>query len=188
MSQSSITAQIREATSDDLGLIAGLAVDAFGDAEGEAIARLIADLMADASAQPLLSLVATNSGKIVGHVMFSRARIDLAAQEVSATLLAPLAVHPDVQSRGIGGRLVIEGLGRLKRAGVDLVFVLGHPAYYPRFGFVEAGVNGFTAPYLIPPENAAAWMVQALRPGVLGVVRGQVMCAAAVDEPQYWLE
>ena len=103
-------------------------------------------------------------------------------------MLAPLAVHPDVQARGIGGRLVVEGLGRLKRAGVGLVFVLGHPGYYPRFGFIEAGANGFSAPYPIPPENAAAWMVQALRPGLLGAVPGRVVCADALDKPEYWRE
>jgi predicted N-acetyltransferase YhbS len=180
--------QIRDATADDLGMIAGLDVDAFGTAEGEDIVRLTGDLADDASAQPLLSLVATSGGKIVGHVMFSRARIDGVAQQVSASLLAPLAVHPDVQSRGIGGRLVAEGLGRLRRAGVDLVFVLGHPGYYPRFGFIEAGANGFTAPYLIAPENAAAWMVRALRPGVLGAVRGRVVCADALDDLKYWCD
>ncbi|NIP71638.1 MAG: N-acetyltransferase, partial [Gammaproteobacteria bacterium] len=79
-----------------------------------------------------------------------------------SAILAPLAVHPDHQGRGIGGSLVREGLARLKGAGVELVFVLGYPAYYAKLGLSPAGEKGFEAPHPIPPESADAWMVQAL--------------------------
>jgi len=74
----------------------------FGTSEGPEIVQLIGDLLLDVTAQPVLSLVATVDGRVVGHVLFSKVRLKPAGQEVSAALLAPLAVHPDCQSQGIG--------------------------------------------------------------------------------------
>jgi predicted N-acetyltransferase YhbS len=89
---------------------------------------------------------------------------------------------------GVGTRLIEAGLTELKQVGVDLVFVLGHPGYYPRCGFTPAGVLGFEAPYPIPEKNAAAWMVQDLSGAAIGKVSGKVGCAAALDRPAYWRE
>jgi predicted N-acetyltransferase YhbS len=111
----------------------------------------------------VLSLVEIVDEAVVGHIVFTRAGITGSGAEVSAALLAPLAVHPASESRGIRSQQVREGLRRLPEAGVDLVFVLGHPGYYPRFGFTAAGVKGFEAPYPIPQKNADAWMVKVLR-------------------------
>jgi predicted N-acetyltransferase YhbS len=72
--------------------------------------------------------------------------------------------------------------------GVELVFVLGHPGYYPRFGFKPAGVLGFEAPYPIPEKHADAWMVRELRAGIIGSVRGKVVCADTLSRPEYWRE
>jgi len=72
--------------------------------------------------------------------------------------------------------------------GVELVFVLGHPSYYPRFGFRPAGVRGFRAPYPIPDENADAWMVKELKPGVMERFAGTVECASVLMHPAYWIE
>lgn len=182
------SAHVRNAGESHRPAIADVAAAAFGPAEGSEIVRLIADLVADASAQPVLSLVAVTADRVVGHVLFSRARVDAAGRELAATILAPLAVHPEFQSRGIGGKLVREGLDRLAQAGGDLVFVLGYPDYYSRFGFVEAGVRGLDAPYPIPAKNAGAWMVLALRAGILGNVTGTVRCADALNDPRYWRE
>ena len=71
---------------------------------------------------------------------------------------------------------------------LKLVFVLGHPEYYPRFGFTPAGRLGFEAPYPIPDELAGAWMVQALRSGVIGIISGKVICADALNKPEHWRE
>ena len=71
---------------------------------------------------------------------------------------------------------------------LKLVFVLGHPEYYPRFGFTPAGRLGFGAPYPIPDELAGAWMVQALRSGVIGIISGKVICADALNKPEHWRE
>ena len=76
----------------------------------------------------------------------------------------------------------------LKDMGSELVFVLGHPEYYPRFGFRPAGVLGLSAPYPILEKNADAWMVLALCEGVIGNVRGTVRCAHSLDKEEYWVE
>ena len=76
----------------------------------------------------------------------------------------------------------------MSESGVELVFVLGHPEYYPRHGFTPAGALGFEAPYPIPDEHAEAWMVQELRPGVIGSVCGRVICADMLNKPEHWHE
>ena len=69
-----------------------------------------------------------------------------------------------------------------------MVFVLGHPMYYPKHGFCVAGKHGFDAPYPIPDEHADAWMIQELRSGVIGSVRGRVQCSDVLNQPQHWRE
>jgi predicted N-acetyltransferase YhbS len=84
--------------------------------------------------------------------------------------------------------LITQGLKQLAESGVDLVFVLGHPDYYPKFGFQAAGVLGFQAPYPIPSEHADAWMVQELKTGVFGNIEGRVQCSEVLNQPQHWRE
>lgn len=175
--------RILEASASDLGSVLEVERLAFGEDD---VAELVRDLVDDPSARPLLSLLAWDGDLPVGHIMFTAARLPGAQDEVTVSILAPLAVVPGAQRAGIGGRLIQHGLRRLSDSGVDLVFVLGHPSYYPRHGFEPAGRLGLTAPYPISPEDA--WMVRALRPGVLGRVRGTVACAEALDRPEHWRE
>jgi predicted N-acetyltransferase YhbS len=169
-----------------LGAVRELVFTAFGPVEGPVIAQLISNLLLDPSAAPCLSLVATIDRDIVGHVLFTHAEVRQPGRVVAAAILAPLAVHPTVQSKGIGGQLIMAGLESMADRRVELVFVLGHPDYYPRYGFQPAGVLGFEAPHPIPIEHANAWMVQAFRPDIVGAVSGAVSCAAALRDPQYW--
>ena len=155
---------------------------------GPIIAELVTALLDDPSAQPRLSLLTDEGDHPLGHILFTRVTISGHEQSVIASLLCPLAVAPDAQSRGIGGALVKAGLERLKQMGVDLVFVLGHPGYYPRFGFIPAGQFGLHAPYPIEKKNAGAWMVQALQPGLLGRIEGKLNCADSLQNPEYWQE
>ena len=165
-----------------------LHVEAFGNEEGPKVAALVNNLLNDQSASPLLSLVAVENEKIIAHILFTKVSITQPAESVSAQILAPLAVHPDAQSKGIGGQLIKQGLNQLKKSGVELVFVLGHPDYYPRSGFIQAGALGFEAPFPIPEEHAGAWMVQELCPGVAGRVKGKVKCSEALNQPEHWRE
>ena len=180
--------RVRKAIRSDMQSISDVVIVAFGDLQGTESSALIDDLLADPSAQPLLSLVATTKKNIVGQILFSKAIIKRSSRKASAAILAPLAVRPDFQGQGVGGHLINEGLKRMTAAGVDLVFVLGHPTCYPKYGFSTAGIKGFEAPYPIPPENATAWMVQGLRPGIIGHIRGQVLCADALNNPKHWRE
>jgi putative acetyltransferase len=176
---------IREATERDMPAVLAVHRGAFGRDEE---ARLVRALVDDPSARPYLSLVALAGDRVLGHILFTRAVLRNAPRTVSASLLAPLAVEPDAQGRGIGGRLIGDGLARLSEAGTELVFVLGWPDYYTRFGFTPAGSQGFAAPYPIPQKDADAWMVLALRENVLGTLQGRVVCANALDKPEYWKE
>ena len=92
--------------------------------------------------------------------------------------LAPMAVHPDFQRRGVGSALVRAGLEAARRLGHKSVVVLGHAEYYPRFGFVPARPRGIEPPLQAPDE---AFMLIELVPGALAGVRGTVRYPAAYD-------
>lgn len=179
--------EITRSSSSEHAEICAIHRVAFGIAEGGEVANLVADLLSDETARPLLSLVAKSDGNLVGHVLFTAATL-LPGCEVSVQILAPLGVLPGFQSTGVGGSLIREGLDQLTRSGVDLVFVLGHPGYYPKFGFQPAGVLGFDAPYPIPSEHADSWMVQELKPGVIETFSGTIKCSAVLNQPQHWRE
>lgn len=178
--------KIRYSTESDSTAIEGIHTSAFGRHQGEEIVELVNDLLEDETAKPLLSLVAETDGKLVGHILFTVARIQPEDQEVSIRILAPLGVLSDFQCQGVGGMLIREGLKELEESGVDLVFVLGHPDYYPKFGFQTASLLGFQAPYPVPSEHADAWMVQELNAGVIGSVKGKVQCSKVLNQPQHW--
>ncbi|MDM8536010.1 N-acetyltransferase [Desulfobacterales bacterium HSG17] len=177
--------RIREASDLDLNDVLLVEREAFGyDKES----NLVNDLLSDQSARPLHSLLAFNAGRAVGHVLFTSAYLGDTQKSVSISLLAPLAVIPDFQKQGVGGKLIEHGLKLLTNSGVDLVFVLGHPDYYPRYGFKPAGVQGFEAPYPIPEKHANAWMVQELHPGVIDSISGKIKCADMLNKPEHWRE
>lgn len=149
-------------------------------------AALVADLLQDPSAQPSLSLLAFLQDKPVGHVLFTKAVLGGASREVPAAILAPLAVLPEFQRQGVGRALIEHGASLLAASGVQLLFVLGHPGYYTRRGFVPAFPFGLRAPYPIVPEEA--WMVRPLVPDVLGTVTGVIACPESMAKPEYWRE
>ena len=178
---------IRESTESDLINLLNVEKQAFGEDEGPEVVDLVKGLLNDPTAKPLLSLIALKGQRVIGHILFTKARIN-ENDQISVAILAPLAVIPDAQRQGVGGKLIAEGLSMLTESGVELVFVLGHPNYYPRYGFKPAGIHGFEAPYPMPEEIATAWMVQELSPGIIGNVRGRVLCANKLDRPEYWRE
>src|ERR1700690_1505045 len=107
----------------------------------------------------LLSLVAELEQRIVGHILFTRMWIDTMDGAVPAVALGSMAVLPGHQQRGIGGRLIREGLDLLHGRGERVVIVLGHPDYYPRFGFSHEKARALDSPF--PPE---AYMAAELTP------------------------
>lgn len=100
----------------------------------------------------VLSLVAEDAGQVVGQILFSPVTIETERDVMEITGLAPLSVLPQLQNRGIGSLLVREGLEQCRAIGRDCVVVLGHPTYYPRFGFVPASRYGVKCEYNVPDE------------------------------------
>ncbi len=149
-------------------------------------AGLVGELLRDPTARPLLSLVAEREGRLVGHVLFTAVELVGAGAPVECSILAPLAVLPEVQGTGVGRGLIEAGCRMLAERGGSLVFVLGDPDYYGRFGFEAAIPVGLEAPYSIEPEGA--WRVRALVPGVVGRVRGKVRAAEALSGEELWRE
>jgi predicted N-acetyltransferase YhbS len=180
--------QIRHLSAADNNGLKKLLIAAFGDGEGPVIVNLVEELLIDPTAQPSQSLVAMISDRVVGYILFTKTELHNSPKPVSSSILAPLAVHPDYQNQGIGGQLIKTGLQQLQSLGVNLVFVLGHPRYYSKYGFAPAGIVRFEPTYPIAPHNADAWMVQELTPGVMAQVQGKVMCADALDHAEYWIE
>lgn len=180
--------KIRQTTLADQKKTLSVHKAAFGKEEGPEIAKLVYDLYKDPSAFPLYSFVACENDSFIGHILFTKVEVMDSPVPVTASILAPLAVKPDYHSQGIGNALIRTGIEALTNAGVDLVFVLGHPEFYPRAGFKPAGVLGFSAPHTIPEENAGAWMVMELKPGIIKAAKGSVKCCDVLDQPQYWRE
>lgn len=117
-----------------------------------------------AAEAPRISLVAEDAGAIVGHALFTVVTVRRGEESWQAAGLGPVAVLPAHQSRGIGGTLVRAGMDACLEAGYRVLFVLGHPDYYPRFGFVKAAPLGLIWDQDAPSE---AWMVAELAPGAL---------------------
>lgn len=180
--------KIRQSIESERNGILNIHEQAFGKVKGPVIAKLVNDLLNDETAIPILSLVAVANDKLLGHILFTKAVITKTENPISAQILAPLAILPDEQKKGIGEKLIDEGLRLLKESGTALVFVLGHPTYYPRCGFIPAGAQGFEAPYPIPEEHAEAWMVQALSADVLKNNSGKIQCSKVLNAPQHWRE
>ncbi|HET7449019.1 MAG TPA: N-acetyltransferase [Gaiellaceae bacterium] len=151
---------IREARPDDHDAIVALTDAAFrGEEEAVRVAR---------EASPELSLVWEEDGELLGNVMLSRMEMG----EHRPLQLSPLSVAPSHQGRGIGSALTREALRRADEAGEPFVLVLGHPGYYPRFGFRAATPLGFEP----PGDYGEAWMVVLLAADD-GSKRGQVTFA-----------
>lgn len=131
-------------------------------------ARLV-DALREA-ARPFLSLIAETDGEIVGHICFSRAEVERPdGHKVEILGLAPMAVLPERQNQGIGSQLVKAGLDTCREAGYGVVIVLGHPDYYPRFGFVPAAPRGLVSEYDVPEP---VFMMTELVPGAAAEVQG----------------
>jgi putative acetyltransferase len=132
----------------------------------EVEARLVDDLRDGGYAR--LSLVAEEEGRLVGHVVFSEAVIRTDGGDVKALALGPVGVIPDRQGRGVGSALIREGLDRCAQAGHRIVVLLGHPDYYPRFGFSAERAGNLSSPY-----SGEAFMALELVPGSLSGVVGE---------------
>jgi putative acetyltransferase len=139
-----VSVEIREEHLGDIAVIRDLNKRAFGqDQEG----RIVDALRSNGAV--LLSLVATLNDQVVGHVMYSPLSVD---NQITGGALGPMAVLPEHQRQGIGSKLVEAGNQKLKEAGCPFVIVIGHPNYYPRFGFKPASAHGIGCEWEVPDD------------------------------------
>jgi len=157
---------VREELPSDVAAIREVNRAAFG---GEEEARLVDVLRS--SARVLASYVAVAGERVVGHILFSPLVIETPEGERPAAALAPMAVLPEWQRRGLGSALVRAGLGACRRQGIGIVIVVGHPEYYPRFGFSAALARNLRSAY---SDLGDAWMALELTPGALAGISGVV--------------
>ena len=134
-----------------------------GDYEAELVERLRADNLI------VVALVAEVNNEIVGHIVLSWLATEMDGHPIRAAALAPMAVKPACQRSGIGSELVVTAIAHAKQAGVEALFVLGHPSYYPRFGFSAEFARKFAS-----PSAGSAFMAMELRSGVLSGIKGSV--------------
>ncbi len=119
--------------------------------------------MVDEDGDTLVSLVAEQSGAIIGHVLFSRMDVEADGAALSGAGLAPVSVVPERQGQGIGAALILAGLEALRKQGTAISFVLGHEDYYPRFGYSPDLAARFASPFAGPHfmammlDSDAAW-------------------------------
>ncbi len=166
------TIEIREETESDAPAIRTVEELAFGEDDEATVVEMLR-----ASNSVVLSLVAVAAGQVVGHVLFSPVTVEHSAPDSRWVALGPIGVLPDHQGRGIGSRLVREGLAQCQLQGCDGVVLLGDPGYYRRFGFVPAGDYGLTDPY----GGGPAFQVIELRQGALEQITGAVRFAPEFD-------
>lgn len=105
---------------------------------------------------PELSLVAVMNNKIVGHILLTKLKIHSDKGEMQSLALAPVSVHPDYQRKGIGGMLINKAHSIAKSIGYQSVILVGHPDYYPRFGYKNACEFGISFPFDVPEEACMA--------------------------------
>lgn len=163
---------VRPEREGDAAAIHRIHAAAFGRPDEADLVRALRD-----SAEPYLGLVAEATGAVAAHVVFSPVTVEHGAASRPLLALGPLAVDPALQRRGAGAALVEAGLRACAERGVGLVFVLGHPAYYPRFRFAPA------LPRFLyqSAERSRAFFVRELVPGAADGLSGRVAYHPAFD-------
>lgn len=154
--------EIREEQPGDVAPIRAVNISAFGrDREANIVDALRANNAI------VLSLVATRNRETVGHILYSPITI----ADVTAAALGPMAVVPECQREGVGSALVWAGQQMLRKRGCPLVVVVGHPAFYPRFGFEAARQHGIFSEWQVPDDVFMVAMLRQAEAPVKGLAK-----------------
>lgn len=161
--------EIRQENQDDYEAVYNVVKEAFATAEQSDgnEQELVRALRNSNSFIPELSLVAVENGKVVGHILFTKAYVG----EFTELALAPLSVLPAYQRKGIGLALMQKGHNIAKKLGYDYSIVLGHSEYYPKAGYVPASVYGIKASFDVPDENFMAIKLNDREKRINGVIK-----------------
>ena len=154
---------IREETAQDLPGIRAL------DYATDIVDKLRSDRL------HIVSLVAVNGDEVIGHILFSQLPVEIDGRAIRAASLAPVVVKADLRGKGIGSKLVTQGLDILRQKQLEAVIVLGHTWFYPRFGFSADLTRHLASPFRGNPS----FMGLELRPGALAGEKGSVTYPAA---------
>ena len=174
---------IRAATLADEASIRQVHLAAFGAEENEQVASLACALLREAAEPEMVHLVADAGDALRGHVAFSPV-FGCASGECVAYILAPLAVAPQSQKKGVGKALVEAGLKELARLGARTVLVYGDPGYYARFGFQAEAAERFVPPYAL--QYPTGWQAVALGEGGLPSEPVAFTCVVPLNQPDLW--
>lgn len=164
-----------------IDLFKGVFTASEGEAEGQVIADFVANLIGTTAPQDLIGCIAEENEIVVGCIFFSR--LIVPSGQV-AFILSPVAVSTDVQSTGIGQKLIKYGLNHLKSLNVNLVFTYGDPSYYSKTGFEQINENIVKAP--CPLSQPIGWLAQSLDGQVIQPMAGPTQCVEALNDPGLW--
>lgn len=176
-----MSTSIRHAANSDSKAIESLYLSSFPDSENRVVADLALELILPEANS--LSLVSVDTDVITGHIAFSPV-LDTSTNNVIAHILAPLAVSPQYQSRGIGSLLVRQGLEQLESRGCELFFVYGDPAFYGKFGFDSNTASDFIPPY--PLEHPHGWLAMRTSDIAPPSSGAHISCVKALQKPDLW--
>ncbi|MBD2843558.1 N-acetyltransferase [Paenibacillus sp. IB182496] len=169
---------IRTENENDFSQVYDVNVIAFGDREDEA--KLVERIRDTENFIPQLSIIAEDKGTIVGHVLLSKAEVVEGDKQHEVIVLAPIAVRPNYQKQGIGKQLINEGIKRCSELGFYVVLLIGHPEYYPKFGFKPARkFNLELTQFKVPNE---VFMVNELKEHELMKIKGELRYPKAFFE------
>lgn len=174
----------REATLHDRNAIRSIYYAAFDKKEKDCVAKLAIDLLNLKTSPNTFSLVAERDHKLIGHIGLSPLYFE-SDITLTAYILAPAAVMPDMQKQGIGSKLIESAIETLMKEGVNLLFVYGDPKYYGRFGFNADNALNFMPPYDL--EYSFGWMVRVLNETDVSSQQPlKLTCVTPLNDPALW--
>ncbi len=174
---------IRFAQKKDLAGIESLICAAFPDGERETITRLVGDIITASSSPFVMPYLAEIEAKLSGFVAFTPVK-PIENTAIQCSILAPLAVHPDVQKMGVGTKLINHGKSVLIKNKVDVLLVYGDPQFYGRFGFHEEIARPFAPPF--PLTYPFGWLGMELQHPPLSRRTTKISCIEALSQPDMW--